>query len=250
MPSNPHRRPHRAARRQRVHPRQGAALGRRDQDIPDRRRKAGEVRGRVADVDVKVTPGAAITAEVEIDARSLLLPGRGAPLGQSHTPTFDDSPSALEIRSLRGARESWSSVPQREGAPQADDAAGVPPRGPDFFGRRFDQRRCCRGRTGPAPHLVRRPHRDRRRARLSQRRRPATSSSAASPSPDSTPTPRPATSPSKAGPSARSWAPRRETCGSRSSRVSRPTLLPGRSLRAGHRSPRARKSASTPRRAT
>ena len=49
------------------------------------------------DVDVKVTPGAAITAEVEIDARSS---SRGAARRwvESHTPTFDDSPSALEIR--------------------------------------------------------------------------------------------------------------------------------------------------------
>ncbi|MGD1147334.1 MAG: DUF4097 family beta strand repeat-containing protein [Thermoanaerobaculaceae bacterium] len=49
------------------------------------------------DVDVTVAPTSTITAEVEIDARSS---SRGAARRwvDSHTPTFDDSSSALEIR--------------------------------------------------------------------------------------------------------------------------------------------------------
>ncbi|MBZ5587722.1 MAG: DUF4097 domain-containing protein [Acidobacteriia bacterium] len=52
---------------------------------------------RSLDVEVQVAPGNAITAQVEIDARSS---SRGAANRwvESHTPVFEDSPSALEIR--------------------------------------------------------------------------------------------------------------------------------------------------------
>jgi hypothetical protein len=53
------------------------------------------------DVDVRVAPASAITAEVEIDARSS---SRGAAHRwvESHSPVFEDSSSALEIRQPSG----------------------------------------------------------------------------------------------------------------------------------------------------